>query len=172
MVSANNLKQYARPDVSQMTLDVIEAYKTNQTVQFKYGGQDAIRELFIIDWHEDYYTFHGWLAPEGEGGEYRKFRFDKVDEWLGIEDTRHELECALIESRNITKEAKYLCYPIGEITTKLSSLADEHGLLDEMNELLDQVTAAEHNLESAFYECESVFEEAISDEELKSYVDQ
>jgi|TARA_B110000438_G_scaffold240756_1_gene239560 hypothetical protein len=84
MVSANNLKQYARPDVSQMTLDVIEAYKTNQTVQFKYGGQDAIRELFIIDWHEDYYTFHGWLAPEGEGGEYRKFRFDKVDEWLGI----------------------------------------------------------------------------------------
>ena len=84
-----------------------------------------------------------------------------------MKDTRHELECALIDSRNITKEAKYLCYPIGEITTKLSSLADEHGLLDEMNELLDQVTAAEHSLESAFYECESVFEEAISELELR-----
>ncbi len=85
MVSANNLKQYTqRPDVSQMTLDIIEAWTTNQTVQFKYGGKDAIRELLIDDWHEDYYTFHGWLAPAGDGGEYRKFRFDKVDEWLGI----------------------------------------------------------------------------------------
>ena len=43
----------------------------------------------------------------------------------------------------------------------------EDGLLDEMNELLDQVTTAEHNLESAFYECESVFEEAISELELR-----
>ena len=35
MVSANNLKQYTtRHDVSQMTLDIIEAIKTNQTVQF------------------------------------------------------------------------------------------------------------------------------------------
>ena len=40
-----------------------------------------------------------------------------------------------------------------------------------MNELLDQVTEAEHNLESAFYECESVFEEAISDLELSLYED-
>jgi hypothetical protein len=172
MVSANNLKQYTKPDVSQMTLDIIEAIKTNQTVQFMYGGKDTIREMLPKEFFGDFDGFGGWTAPEGDGGEYRKFRLDKIDEWLGIEDTRHELECALIESRNITKEAKYLCYPIGEITTKLSSLADEHGLLDEMNELLDQVTAAEHNLESAFYECESVFEEAISDEELKSYVDQ
>jgi predicted nuclease with TOPRIM domain len=90
---------------------------------------------------------------------------------VDVKDIRHELECALREARDITKEAKYLCYPVGEITTKLSSLADQHGLLDEMNELLDQVTEAEHNLESAFYECESVFEEAISELELEEDYD-
>ena len=87
MVSANNLKQYVadkKPDVSQMTLDIIEAIKTNQTVQFMYGGKDTIREMLPKEFFGDFDGFGGWLAPEGEGGEYRKFRFDKVDEWLGI----------------------------------------------------------------------------------------
>jgi len=91
-----------------------------------------------------------------------------------IEIKTEELERvqnAEAEAVGITKEAKYLCYPIGEITTKLSSLADRHGLLDEMNELLDEVTEAEHNLESAFYECEAVFEEAISELELEEDYD-
>tara|TARA_R110002074_G_scaffold360473_1_gene533218 strand:- start:52 stop:537 length:486 start_codon:yes stop_codon:yes gene_type:complete len=158
-------------NISQATLDVIEAMKTKQTIKFNYGGHDVIRKVTPTGFFGDFDGFEG-TDEDTESREFKRFRFDKVNEWLGIKDIRHELECALIESRNITKEAKYLCYPIGEITTKLSSLADEHGLLDEMNELLDQVTAAEHNLESAFYECESVFEEAISDEELKSYVDQ
>ena len=30
-------------DISQVTLDVIEAVKQNQTVSFKYGGHDNIR---------------------------------------------------------------------------------------------------------------------------------
>ena len=85
MVSANNLKQYTkRPDVSQMTLDIIEAIKTNQAVQFMYGGKDTIREMLPKEFFGDFDGFGGWTAPEGDGGEYRKFRLDKVDEWLGI----------------------------------------------------------------------------------------
>jgi len=84
MVSANNLKQYARPDVSQMTLDIIEAIKTNQTVQFTYGHHDTIREILPKEFFGDFDGFQGWTAPEGDGGEWRKFRLDKVDEWLGV----------------------------------------------------------------------------------------
>ena len=84
MVSANNLKQYARPDVSQMTLDIIEAIKTNQTVQFMYGGKDTIREMLPKEFFGDFDGFGGWTAPEGDGGEWRKFRLDKINEWLGI----------------------------------------------------------------------------------------
>ena len=87
MVSANNLKQYVadkKPDVSQMTLDIIEAIKTNQAVQFMYGGKDTIREMLPKEFFGDFDGFGGWTAPEGDGGEWRKFRLDKVDEWLGI----------------------------------------------------------------------------------------
>ena len=84
MVSANNLKQYARPDVSQMTLDIIEAIKTNQTVQFMYGGKDTIREMLPKEFFGDFDGFGGWTAPAGDGGEWRKFRLDKIDDWLGI----------------------------------------------------------------------------------------
>ena len=59
MVSANNLKQYARPDVSQMTLDIIEAIKTNQTVQFMYGGKDTIREMLPKEFFGDFDGFGG-----------------------------------------------------------------------------------------------------------------
>ena len=87
MVSANNLKQYVadkKPDVSQMTLDIIEAIKTNQAVQFMYGGKDTIREMLPKEFFGDFDGFGGWTAPAGDGGEWRKFRLDKVDEWLGI----------------------------------------------------------------------------------------
>lgn len=156
-------------DVSRATLDIIEAIKTKQTIKFNYG-MDIVRVIKPTGFFGDFDGFEG-TDESTESREFRRFRFNKVNKWMGIRDTRHELECALREARDINKEAKHLCYPIGEITTKLSSLADEHGLLDEMNELLDQVTMAEHKLESAFYECESVFEEAISDLELQEYND-
>ena len=70
-------------DVSNATLDIIEAIKTKQNVQFKYGT-DEYRELIPKEFFGDFDGFGGFTAPEGEGGEYRKFRFDKVDEWLGI----------------------------------------------------------------------------------------
>ena len=65
------------------------------------------------------------------------------------------------QARSITKEAKYLCYPVTDITVKLSSLADEHGLVKEMEYALDEVREAQRKLESAFYRCEEVFADAI-----------
>ena len=61
------------------------------------------------------------------------------------------------QARSITKEAKYLCYPITDISVKLSSLADEYGLEKEMEDALDEVREAQRKLESAFYRCEDVF---------------
>jgi len=63
------------------------------------------------------------------------------------------------QARSITKEAKYLTYPITEIVVKLSSLADEHGLEKEMDYALDEVREAQRKLESAFFRCEDVFYE-------------
>ena len=59
--------------------------------------------------------------------------------------------------RSITKKAKYLCYPITDITVELSSLADKHDLEKEMEYALDEVRVAQRKLESAFYRCEDVF---------------
>ena len=61
------------------------------------------------------------------------------------------------QARRITKEAKYLTYPITEIVVKLSSLADEHGLEKEMDYALDEAREAQRKLESAFFRCEDVF---------------
>ena len=63
------------------------------------------------------------------------------------------------QARSITKEAKYLCYPVTDITVKLSSLADEHGLEKEMEYALDEVRVAQNKLESAIFRCEDVFYE-------------
>ena len=65
------------------------------------------------------------------------------------------------QARSITKEAKYLCYPISDITVKLSSLADEHGI-EDIESYLDDVSEAERKLESAFYRCEEVFANKLS----------
>jgi len=60
------------------------------------------------------------------------------------------------EARGITKEAKYLCYPISEIAGKLSILAYENGI-EGIDSYLDDVSEAENKLESAFYRCEEAF---------------
>ena len=67
------------------------------------------------------------------------------------------VESAKYEARGITKEAKYLCYPITDITSQLSRLADECGLEEDMDYYLDDVREAENKLESAFFRCEEVF---------------
>jgi len=67
------------------------------------------------------------------------------------------VESAEIVARGITKGAKYLSYPITDITSQLSSLADECGLEEDMDYYLNDVREAENKLESAFYRCEEVF---------------
>jgi len=115
MVSANNLKQYTqRPDVSQMTLDIIEAIKTNQTVQFTYGHHDTIREILPKEFFGDFDGFQGWTAPEGDGGEWRKFRLDKVDEWIGI-------------------PVQYKVY----VELEMSGYPTDDGVAEKLQELLD-----------------------------------
>ena len=74
------------------------------------------------------------------------------------------------QARSITKEAKYLCYPVTEITVKLSSLADEHGLEKEMEYALDEVRVAQNKLESAIFRCEDVFYELEIEESEYDWV--
>ena len=90
---------------------------------------------------------------------------------MSKESIMDNLEIAVSQSRGITKDAKYLCYPIVDIKVKLSSLAEEHGLEDEMEAYLDVVSDIANDLESAFYECELVFKEAISELKLSLYED-
>ena len=72
-------------------------------------------------------------------------------------DEMERVENALSQSRRITKDAKYLCYPILDIKVKLSSLAEEHGLGEEMEEYLEEVSNVSNKLESAFFKCDEVF---------------
>jgi hypothetical protein len=90
---------------------------------------------------------------------------------VDAKDIRHELECALREAIDINKEAKGLSYPVVDIQVKLSNLAEKHGLEDEMEYCLDYVNEQSNKLQSAFFECESVFEEAISELELEEDYD-
>ena len=69
-------------DVSQATLDVIEAVKTNNSVRFDYG-QDIIREVKPTGFFGDYVGFEG-TDEATEEREFRRFRFDKITEWIGI----------------------------------------------------------------------------------------
>ena len=159
-------------DVSKATLDVIEAVKTKQVIKFDYG-QDVIREVKPTGFFGDFDGFEGTDESTNDR-EFRRFRFDKIQKWMGVHDKFEEidnLKIALSTAIEITKEAKGLSYPIVDIQVKLTGLAEEHGLEDEMEYCLDQVNEASRELESRFFECESVFEEAISELELSLYDD-
>ena len=69
-------------DISQATLDIIEAIKTRDSVQFNYG-QTVIREIKPTGFFGDFDGFEG-TDEATESREFRRFRFDKVDEWIGI----------------------------------------------------------------------------------------
>jgi len=108
MVSANNLKQYTKPDVSQITLDIIEAIKTRDSVQFKYG-HDVIREIKPIDFYGDFDGFGGTdINLDEKIGNYRRFSFNKIEDWLGIPiqyKVYVELEMSGYPTDNDVKEA-------------------------------------------------------------------
>ncbi len=78
-----------------------------------------------------------------------------------------ELELGYMSVKDITKEAKGLSYPIVDIQVKLISLAEKYNLEKEMEDYLDIVRDKASKLESAFFECQAVFEDAIRDEIYK-----
>jgi len=77
-------------DVSQATLDVIEAVKNNKTIKFNYKKEynDYARQ------HESYTVtpsgfFGDFVGFEGvdegtEDRQFKRFRFENVTEWLGV----------------------------------------------------------------------------------------
>ena len=68
-------------DISQATLDVIEAIRNKKVIQFKYGSHNEIRTIEPESFYGDFYGFQG--ADVGGTGGFRRFSFDKVTEWVG-----------------------------------------------------------------------------------------
>ena len=79
-----------------------------------------------------------------------------------LENQIARIQDAESEARGITHNAKHLYCPISDISVKLSSLARECGLEEEMEDYLDEVRQIQNKLESAFYRCEEVFSNRIS----------
>ena len=78
-----------------------------------------------------------------------------------LEDKKFDLESALGQAREITRDIKRTDIHV-EIVSKLGTLAEEHGLeIDSYDE--QQVFRAKNKLESAIYQLEEVFEDAIRD---------
>ena len=153
-------------DISRATLDVIEAIKTKQTVKFNYG-HDSVREIKPSGFFGDFDGFEG-TDQDTEEREFRRFRFNKVTDWVGIgEDRLLNLELAYSEAMSITKDAKHLSYPVVELQVKLSNLAEDNGVTYEMDCCLDVVSDLQRKLESAFFECDQVFLDAIEDERFR-----
>ena len=75
-------------DVSQATLDVIEAVKNNKTIKFDYqykqGFNDEPKTYIITPsgFFGDFVGFEG--VDEDDYQQFKRFRFDNVTEWLGV----------------------------------------------------------------------------------------
>jgi len=158
-------------DISTATLDVITAIKEKGAVKFTYKDKDVSRYIKPVHFYGDFDGFEGVdVSIDG----YRRFSFNSITEWNGVFNTPNiiqnkidKLDDALIKAREINKEAKGLCYPVNDIICKLSFLAEEVKLDSDMEYMLDLVREAKNNLESAFYDCESVFEEHIKTLQLE-----
>lgn len=159
-------------DISQATLDVIEAIKQKGAVKFTYKDKDVTRYIKPAQFYGE---FEGFEGVDVALDEYRKFSFKSINRWDGyfasayvIQNNIDKLEEAVQKSREITKEAKGLSYTVVEIMCKLERLAETVGLESDMESMLDDtVREAQHNLESSFYHCESVFEEALRTLEIQ-----
>ena len=69
-------------DVSNVTLEIIEAIRNKKVVQFKYGSKDEFRTIEPESFYGDFNGFQG-SDVSGAGG-FRRFSFDRVTEWVGI----------------------------------------------------------------------------------------
>ena len=78
-----------------------------------------------------------------------------------LEDRKFDLEMALERAREETKKIKYADMHM-EIVNGVSNIAEDNGIeIDEYN--INQVYQAKNKLESAIYQLEEDFEEAIRD---------
>ena len=74
-------------DVSNATLDIIDAIKKQNVIQFKYGGHDGLRTIKPTGFYGDFNGFQGTDVTHEQGitaDKFRKFSFDKITEWSGI----------------------------------------------------------------------------------------
>ena len=69
-------------NISQATLDVIEGIKQKRPVKFTYMDHERI--IQPTGFYGDFHGFEGTFAGENDQTEYRRFSFDKVDDWQGV----------------------------------------------------------------------------------------
>ena len=72
-------------DISQVTLDVIDAIKEKKSVTFKYGGHDTLRVVKPQAFYGDFAGFEG-TDENTEEKEFRRFGLERISEWLGREN--------------------------------------------------------------------------------------
>ena len=72
-------------DISQVTLDVIDAIKEKKSVTFKYGGHDTLRVIKPQAFYGDFAGFEG-TDENTEEKEFRRFGLERISEWLGREN--------------------------------------------------------------------------------------
>jgi hypothetical protein len=97
-------------DVSNATLEIIDAIKNNKVVKFKY--HDVLRTIKPTGFYGDFYGFEGTKSEDAS--EFRRFSFDKITEWIGVPLTY-----------KVFVELEMLDYPTdGEVSEKLYELLD------------------------------------------------
>ena len=72
-----------KPDVSNMTLEIIEAIKNKETVVFEYGKQE-LRNIKPEGFFGDYDGFQG---TDIQLNQFRRFKFSEVTDWIGVKPT-------------------------------------------------------------------------------------
>ena len=82
-----------------------------------------------------------------------------------LQDLEWQLDSALDSVRDITKQIKYNDVP-SEIVSEIENLANELDITYYSYQIND-VWSAIHNLESAIYNLEEIFEDALSDVRYK-----
>ena len=82
-----------------------------------------------------------------------------------LQDLERQLESALDSARDITRQIKYNDVP-SDIVSEIENLADELDITYHSFQIND-VWSAINNLESAIYNLEEIFEDALSDVRYK-----
>ena len=114
------------------------------------------------------FAFLGSMVPGKKKKKKKKktFKYGKGI-YENLNDYVMDLEFAVGEARNITKQIKYADMHM-DIISKLSLLAEKYGVeIDEYD--IRQVYKAKNNLESAIFELDQAFEEKLR--EIKNKID-